>query len=105
MEPPEPSSSSSGDGERLKKVYVAVGARGEAMVLWALQKFPKESTTAFVLLHVVPQQKLIPISTCVSGLCFFPTLFFSGSQLVVFILLPIVCSIMPDNVFKKKIVG
>uniref|UniRef100_A0A453PSC6 RING-type E3 ubiquitin transferase n=1 Tax=Aegilops tauschii subsp. strangulata TaxID=200361 RepID=A0A453PSC6_AEGTS len=49
------SPSSSGGGEQ---VYVAVGG-SKAMVLWALHKFPKD--TAFVLLHVCSQPKLIPI--------------------------------------------
>lgn len=74
---PEQSFSSSGTGEKMKKVYVAVG-RGEsskAMVLWAMHKFSKEA--ALVLLHVYLQPKLIPISMCF----FFPFFLPSGSQL------------------------
>lgn len=55
-------------GEKMKKVYVAVGAgsNSKAMVLWALHKLPKDPAAALVLLHVYPTPKLIPISTCVS---------------------------------------
>ncbi|VAI19655.1 unnamed protein product [Triticum turgidum subsp. durum] len=61
---PEPEQSSSESGEKMKKVYVAVGAGSDskAMVLWALHKFPRDPTaTSLVLLHVYPQPKLIPI--------------------------------------------
>lgn len=104
---PEQSFSSSGDSEKTK-VYVAVGtgSNSTAMVLWALHNFSEH--VALVLLHVYPQPKLIPISTCS-----FLSLLSSGSQMVVFIALaPSItitisiiknkCSIMPAKLQTEK---